>query len=891
MAAILFRSALSLSFAAALVSGMACSHSSVIGHADRCRIVYAHDAGSDILQGAGGEIVLAAEPRVEGGAAAAARYFAKPLPLEMVTPRRSATTRPKLLDVDKYQGRDTAGRSWFLRMGGMPMRVTAVGGDGAREWTLRSKRSLWKTVPTARPQWPYVGGNLLHTGDAAWVTGPDCLYRIRGKEPEMVPFLSPALQQSFSDNEAWEDQLYSRGEELWMVRQGRYDLASAILRVNTKAEGFEGLVERAVTVMGLLKNEHCTALIFHAGETYALTEEQVGQVLPEIYRPKRIVRVGTASVPATAPASTQSAASTKLGTYAAARLVFVDRAGKQYVQPWKEGKPLSCLLVIDERSITEVVLPTPHLVLDVQGEDGRIYGHDSAMLYSMEPGGGNVKLLAFLGSLANRPLRVAAQQGKYLCVALKTKQWYRDVEIPMWLSLQEPSDLPPLAGSRLASDIAVPSRQEYHFPVALGPGGKLWFLQYRGPDKSPWESVQDSVSKQWSRIWKEPDPAPVLTVGVAANGRIEQSVSAPVTLREASVWPLSATAAVVANLGFADPRGPTLLVHGQQVQHAASLEALVAECANLLREYMPDGSAFYAGSSHDLWLARVGDAFYVAATVPGNDGGSHEFSGVFEQGWLQRQSSAAGRNDYAPYLNRVLALDTDSRQVLAFRNRWQDVRWMSLIRGEGELLDSGPSAWAWCWKDQTAKPRLEHGWFLTSSARDHYLKVKPDRVEDAFRAGSPAPEVYAEYEGEDFAAIRSWRKGEWRERDVSPHGAAIFHDNAGNDWFLRLREAEVISPKGESELLPLGAGLPPFYRLAPADDGSVWIASQHTLTQYARLEDSSGKFAWQPRRTLALPAMGLGFDGPWITGDDLYYLSGRSLYHIKLSALQQPASP
>jgi hypothetical protein len=161
--------------------------------------------------------------------------------------------------------------------------------------------------------------------------------------------------------------------------------------------------------------------------------------------------------------------------------------------------------------------------------------------------------------------------------------------------------------------------------------------------------------------------------------------------------------------------------------------------------------------------------------------------------------------------------------------------------------------------------------------------LEPARTETSRQRG----EWETRYDSADFTAFRRWQDGQWRELPVSLYGSEPWEDGAGNVWLFRVREAEVLFADGRRQLIPLDAGYVDNYRLAIESPDAVWVASQESLTRF-RLERDKDKrpSRWVKDRVFRLPAFGLGFAGPWIAGQHLYYGSAGKLFHLPLSTGQ-----
>jgi hypothetical protein len=288
-------------------------------------------------------------------------------------------------------------------------------------------------------------------------------------------------------------------------------------------------------------------------------------------------------------------------------------------------------------------------------------------------------------------------------------------------------------------------------------------------------------------------------------------------------------------------------------------------------------------------LTRLGDTFYVEGTPRWTDAAtiSHAASsGFFRNGhWLHETTNSVS----APHINRWSAADITTHRILGFQDAWKVLRWIPIASDAGavEELARQSEAWAWHWYDHTHLPRYAGAWTLMPEAATHLIAVTPQRQAESKQRG----EDETRFNSADFANFRTWTNSRWRESGFSLYGSEPWSDGSGGVWFFRVREVEVLFADGHRQLIPLDAGLVDRYRLAIESPDAVWVASQETLTRF-RLERDKDKrpSRWVKDRVFRLPAFGLGFAGPWITGENFYYVADSKLFHVTLTELKRASS-
>ena len=270
--------------------------------------------------------------------------------------------------------------------------------------------------------------------------------------------------------------------------------------------------------------------------------------------------------------------------------------------------------------------------------------------------------------------------------------------------------------------------------------------------------------------------------------------------------------------------------------------------------------------------------------------------GIFRDGqWIERrdQGGLGPQRDYEPIVHRLAGLDVRKHRLLGFVDGWKTLKWIPLDpdASDGEVIREDSDAWAWCYMNNTPLPRFTGAWTLTPEAAQHLLDVQPQRVEEARRHGESVPEVFPEYRSADLPSWRRWESGKWRTIDQSLYGVEVWEDGAGGAWHFRVREAEVTFSDGRRQLIPLDAGVAGQFRLAVESADAVWVASQQSLRRFRLERDAQGRPSrWLADRPFRLPRFGVGFAGPWIAGESLYYVSGGKLFRAPLDEFNSPAT-
>ena len=813
---------------------------------DQCRAVCVCEPGTELLQAPDGTVWLDREVRPRHDECRL-RYAKREMPFPLRRLRAHTQTDRFLPAYVDLQGVDARGRPWFLGR--------ALGGENkigriVLSWIdsgILRRRQLeggYNRQPAGRTfeaRWPWAGSDVLCDADGTvWVVGATRLYKLAaGKtpddEPDHIPFPVPNDRKQAEDllgarNPYWGHQVYRFGGSVWVVRGFRGNC-------HTPGTFVVRFVGRRSRIVAWLPRQHVGGLVHHAGDVYILARE-----IDAPQKPTAILRARLAE-PAPQPVegvrrriaeldddawarreaaskwlaklpfsqldllrealakSTSAEQQHRLGLAmrtissrrdevapatlegaSAARLVLVDRDGRQHVRPWEGDHPQAEVLVFDGKTCAKIALPSPDFSLDCQGGDGRLYGHDRQALYAREAKEAAWRPVASLGELAGHDVRV----------------------------------------------------------LATG------------------DTVRELTGKMVTSI----DP---------------------------SVWPLAKDTAIVATMSGNDGIEGVLFYDQGQAHEARSLAELLEDHHRRLGEVMEDGAAFTAGDHYEqVYFIRMGDALYVHEAVYKRiGGGCGMFSscGIFRDAqWIERrdQGGFGPNRNYQPIVTRLAGLDLRTHRLLGFVDGCKTLKWIPMApdaTGGEEVIHKDSVAWAWYWMNNTSLPRFTGAWTLTPEVAEHLREVRPQRVEEARKHGESVPEAFPEYRSADMPSSQRWEDGKWRRIDQSLYGVAVWEDGAGGVWQFRVREAEVTFSDGRRQLIPLDAGIPGQFRLAVESPGAVWVASQQSLRRFRLERDAPGRpTRWLADRTFRLPRFGVGFAGPWIAGESLYYVSGGVLY-------------
>ncbi len=906
---------------------------------DHSRVVYVYDFSTQLFQTDDGEICIDREPDIWNDHCIE-RYARRELPFPHRRLRAHRSNDAYLSGNVPLRGVDPAGRAWFGPHGlKEELLVRWIDRGVLFQRTLGRGYRKGPAVTACPPRWPWLGEDMLGSDQGIWIAGTDRIHLLDGGQRTEQPLPRPKdagdERDLFGDGPNiihWSNQLYRFGDERWLVRS--FD-------TNCKHPGsfVIRLVGEPGTIVARLKDEFVAGLIHHRQAIHILIARKVGENHPSEYQPARILRFDLEG-PLAEPLERIHAEIARLGDpdrreraaasaylqrlprmqvavlhraldqplmpeqinrlndaiqaieqrdiettpslldeAPAAKLMLVDRQGRQYAQLWTEDGPTARGLICDGGAGTPLKLPSSQFTFDCQGDDGRIYGHDERMIYVLDDDA-RLMPIAELGSLAGQEIRVVATHQGLLGLGVKMTVGSREAFVPHWLDLANEAETPLLDGQSIASGLSRAGNDSDHLPVTPGPDGRLWFV--RNPDSDA-ELLRDIRKKVAAQL-------------MIAESGVVRPLSEPVGLSvEQTVWPIARDAAIVATTtGYP---GGNVLFHDRGKTHCVeSLEELLQTHHARLLEVLPDGAAFFAGNTHERsWLIRLGDSFYVQEVVFHrfeNGSGYFNTAGIFRAGqWVKRADERLGREPFRPIVNRIAGIDPATHRILGFTNNWKDLAWIPIASDapDAQTLERHEIPWAWTWYNQTSRPRMDGAWTLTPKVAERLIEMAPKRKEEAAARGSDVPSVDARYLSDDMPGFRRWTGGGWREVPHTLYGGKAWEDAADGVWHVRVREASVTFPDGRSQLIPLDAGLPDQYRLAIESADAVWLASAHSLTRF-RLEQGVEGKQWIPDRRLRLPRFGATFAGPWIIGRDMYYTSAGELFHLPLQQAMESAS-
>jgi len=870
---------------------------------DQYRVVYVHESHASLFNGPGGGLCMDEEVRPAHDECRR-RYAPRTFPFPIRQLRR-------LTDVDArfgYIGLEAIGQDnqqW--RLGRTEQNQIAL--YRVQNGQLSQSALTNLCLSDNSESHPRGVARTVHCGrdGVTWVLGTDRLYRFASSAMTELPLPVPKDMSQAGDflgqygsGAFWTHQMYEFGETLWIVRSFTSNCAtpgSFILRVrDNRAEMMAWLPRRSVTglvqhgkeVLALAPGREL--LVFGQGNTRDAIKKRIAELdgdwatreaasrflesLPlsdaEILRdalrttrsPEQQLRLAAALERITATSTNLPAR--EVAGFRAGRLLFMDRQGRQYVQPWQDGKPQPKVVVFDGELTTGLRLPSAGWEFDCQGDDDRLYGHYNEAIHALDARRMAWQKLARLpgdGSLSNACV-MATWRGR-LCLGQKAQEGTPSLSVtrPIWFDLSAKHREPFLTGTVIAQD--VPAREAMSYPVATGHGG-LWFMRQQTRPVSNPGGWTNSVS--------------LLQLNRAQNGKTVPVSTFLESDKYPNVWPVGPDAVIVATYGhcfFHD--------RGQTTAHR-SLSELVAAHEVRLKELTDDAWMFtnIEDDEERLRLLRVGDTFYLEEKYREHQDGwllarsaLRRDGAWIEQHQQQRRADGSPERGYQPLLNRITAIDSARQRVLTFADNWMALRWVSLA-GDGantETLVQQPKQWAWYWLNQTTMPRFTKAWTLTPAAADRFASATPNPVGEA------------EYQSADLPNFRGWENGQWRETDVSLYGSDVWEDGNGGLWLFRVREAEVLFRDGRRQLIPLDAGTFLRYRLAIESPEAVWVTAEQSLTRFSLVRGQ-----WTPVSVYRLPRFGEDFDGPWIVGDDVYYTVGAALHHTTLQELARAAA-
>ncbi len=781
--------------------------------------------------------------------------------------------------------------------------------------------------------WSAKGRNsLCDRQGQIWVVGLKSLYRLGNKladKPVEIPFPIPENADDAKDllgtgrnMSCLGHQVYSFGGAVWVVRS----MTSNCKHCGTFIVRFS---VGTSTIMACLREQYVNALVRHGGDVYAFIESE-SKNKDRTFSPRHILRFRLIE-PAARPAErirqkidaldsdkwtvrdeatkwlselptaqvkllqeamakprsmeqqvrlekaiaaiASRSGEAKVGElegFRQARLLYVDRAGRQYVQAWGDNGGQSRMLVLDGKTSVSVKLPSTEFAIGCQDADGIIYAWDKKRIYSISK---NLEIqpIASLGTLAGSNVQVLAAQKGLVCIGVPHD---RQRSQPIWLDLKATSTIPVLPGKVIADGVAMTSNRSKSYQLAVGPKDSLWFVRYKRATGKPRES---SPSTQLLR---------------ALGDKVETLSGDLPTSVDPSVWPLAEDTAIVSTQWDFRQHG-VIWYHKGEAQVYSSLKELLEAQHVQIAKVAADPVVFTGGDNWEkVWFVRVGESFYVEDYIDvqrNNGGGRVDRSMLMRKGkWVEeRQHSIGSGKDWEPLLNRLIDLDANSGRVLAFQESWKTLRWVDLAKGgPAEDIQSLQRGWAWRHLNRTHLPRFAGSWMMTPPAGKRWAKLYDQRIEASRKRGIELDTCFLKYKSDDFAAFRRWDGGKWRSLNHSIYGTAIFQDAAGGVWQFCSRHAKVSFPGRPDQTIPLDAGHAEDFRLVIESPDAVWVASQESLWRLGLVRDATDKpMRWEVTKQFRLPRGGLKFAGPWIAGRSLYYLSNSALHHVALGDL------
>ena len=907
---------------------------------DSARIVYMYDRGTELARLPNGGVAIDVEitPLHDG---CRERYAAREFPFPHAHLRSPHTGKAGFNDYVPLVAVNEKSVAYYLDPSEDQKRCvlwTIAGGQlNRREFSgYYYEARSFPNVPDAAS---WVGRSLLvDQKQTVWVVGTDRIFTLTGEQSHEISL--PALanadenQDLSSAGSYWANQLFRIGDSLWLTRRftsNCHTTGSFVIRI----------ADDSARIVTRLKEEFADGVIHHNGRGYLLVDHKTPDNIRDTFIPHKILMLSLAVGPDRSAAEIHAAIAdlendefatrqratkilsdlpesrlgllnealrkttgeestarlhqaidaivargtdvqvTKLADWPAARLLFVDPDGRQYVQAWRAGEPQTKMLIIEEKAITPVDLPSKGFVIDCVGDNGRLYAHDEAKLYTIDRSRNQITPIASLGTLAGHELHIVATRKSWVCLAFKVGKEYEKEQSIVWLNLAEEPGMPLLRGESIAERLPVQDNLLENYPTVRGPGGRLWFIRH-GVKRSEVIARLGPTARVTTQLCR------------AEAGKVTELGEPLATGFNPSIWPLSRGTAIVPTIGGDEGINGVLFHDRGTTERARSLKALVETYHERLMEVMPDGAAFTAGADWQACcLVRLGDALYIKQKVyvAERNGMCGDFAavGVFRgTDWaIYRQEKSSGEFD--PLLAHIVGVDAKMGAVLGFDKQYATLQWMKF---DGATITANPvhsqeGSWASTWPDCSALPQLSCGWTLTPEAAAHWKEVYPIRLEEARQRGSKSPEWDAQVRSADLASVRRWEDGQWRVLPHSLQGGSTWQDADDGTWSLRQREAEVLYPDKPSQLIPLDATS--FYagRLTVESTHTVWVTTQQSLLRFRRETDAAKpKYGlWVLDRGFQLPRLGVDFAGPWIAGKHMYWVSGQQLYVALLANL------
>jgi hypothetical protein len=921
---------------------------------DQCRVVYVCDADTNLFQCRDGAICIESGERIYNDDCRQRRaadtlpfQFRRLRDFDHTEPNMPDPGRFEGLD-------DTGRAWFFGAGSGQgTLRTWTIANRKCRTNEVAGWYSGGPNAATIGACWPWKGGNMLCDRQGGmWLESLTSLHRL-GEKPAETRFPRPSgtvddrdLVGSNSNMACLDHQTYRFGDSIWVVRSMksnchtpgafvvRFTGDNSHLESRLVKQFVNGLVYQGGDVYILVEDEGkeedrggrdsfvpASILRIRLGEPASMPADKVPQWIADLDAGKWTVREEATRQLSQLPSSqlgllrdalkqavsieqktrleeiiakvaggTVKPVADKLEGMDRGRLVFIDRQGRQYVQPWSQQGPEPRILVLDGNAAVTMELPSADVVLDCLAEDGTVYGRDKKYIYAISPAAMRLRAVASLGELSGQDVPVLAARQGMVCIRLSVTIWGQPKPAPVWLDLTKESTTPLLGGKAIAEGLPLQCNRSQFYQVAAGPGGRLWFVRHKA------EKTGKRVN-----LGGETDETEYTQIMRARGDKVESLCGMVQTSTDPSVWPLADDAAIVATQWGWMQRG-VLFYQDGNVETFSTLKELVEARHKELEKVMDDGVAFTAGPPEErLSFLRMGGTFHIHdfddVQVRGGGGRVERDSLFRDGGWVETHSThigLEGKGEPEPFLGRLVDLDPNSHRVLGFQGNWKTLRWIPMTgdAAKAEDLLTLDQAWAWVHFNKTHLPRFTGAWTMTPDAARRWAKLYDQRVRETADKGIQPADFFTEYQTDDFAAFRRWRGGQWRTLDHSLYGTEVFEDEAGGVWQFCAREATVSLPGGRDQLIALDGGGAGDFRLAVETPDRVWVASRQSLWQFSLARDASGRpLRWEGDRRFRLPRNGLHFAGPWVVGKHLYYVSAGSLYCVALDELAATAMP
>ncbi len=584
----------------------------------------------------------------------------------------------------------------------------------------------------------------------------------------------------------------------------------------------------------------------------------------------------------------------RIGGLAQARLLFVTRDGTQILQGWEFGKPAGTLLVLRGADVLRVPVAPVEIGMDLQGPDGEVYFHDVKGIYRLDVKSGKTELCLSLGKAEGQEIFVAAVEGKRLCLGRRFESRFWSEPVYFWVDLDAKNTGPALDGELVAGGMR-PGRDGLNdYPVAMARDGTLWAIRYEDGSGGAIADINREKKADWQRKFT----MRLLRINPGSERREPESVCMWVSKDISwNVWPLEDGAVMVVNHIPMEKQQNAMYFDGIEVRWHETLKDLVGQEHESLTKSIPSGTA-YACEEQEVYLARIGDGFYMSDRVyrvfSGGSGLMQE-SGIFREGdwveWTQKANNGDRDDKYQNLMNWPLIPDVETGCLLGVVDECKGLDWVPIAkeaqsrerveeyRGLGQL---------WVWSTKTGGPRVGRRWLMTPESIKRREQMEEQKFA-ALKAQRESENVYrfeVEYESGDFGDFQTWdaQKKGWRKLGANVYGARVEEDLAGDTWLIRNREAEIVPREGKKQIIELDTCGFNVGRLAPESKDAVWLFTQQSALRLVR---RSGE--WKVEKRLSLQKQGFDVSGAWIAGRSLYYLSNGGLYRAGVDKLiEQP---